>query len=387
VITRDAFKLPDLPLDKLLKKINPVVANILIKALDGKDILQQEAIELFETEGIELDALILVSNMLRQKTVGDTVTFIINRNINFTNACIRRCGFCAFSRGVNEPDAYLLSIPQIVKRVREAEQMGATEVCIQGGIHPNLDGNFYFKVCEEIKKAVPTIHIHAFSPEEINFGAERASMHIEEFLKALKDAGLDSIPGTAAEILNDEIRSIICPKKINTARWVHIIKTAHRLHIPTTSTIMYGHVDRPEHWVKHLILLREIQGETGGFTEFVPLNFVYPNTPIYRDGLARPGTVRDEVVKMYAVSRLILNGYINNIQVSWVKLGIKFALSCLNAGANDFGGTLIDENISSAAGATSGQYLSPNLMKKLIISMGRIPAQRTTTYNLIHTPE
>jgi len=369
--------------DQLLHIIDPVVASILDKALDGKEIAAEEAFELFKTKGTELNALILVANELRRRAVGDTVTFVINRNINFTNICVKRCGFCAFSKRLNEPGAYLLSVSKIVEMAKEATLMGATEVCIQGGIHPKLDENFYLEVCRAIKRAVPTIHIHAFSPEEINYGAEGAGMSVEEYLKGLKDAGLDSIPGTAAEILNDQIRGTICPRKIKTARWVQIIKTAHRLRIPTTSTIMYGHVDKPEHWAKHLVLLREIQRETGGFTEFVPLTFVHPNTPIYRDGLARPGATGTDDMKMYATSRLVLYGYIKNIQVSWVKLGVKFAQACLNAGANDFGGTLMDERISSAAGANSGQYLSPEQMQRAIKVVGRVPAQRTTTYHLV----
>jgi len=363
--------------------MDPVVANILDKTLSGKDVTVEEATELFNTDGVELNTLILVANELRRRAVGDTVTFVVNQNINFSNVCVKRCGFCAFSKEMGEPDAYLLSISKIVEMAKEAALMGATEVCIQGGIHPKLDENFYLEVCRAIKRAVPTIHIHAFSPEEINYGAERVGECIEEYLKALRSAGLDSIPGTAAEILDDQIRSIICPRKIKTSKWVQVIKTAHQLRIPTTSTIMYGHVDKPEHWARHLVLLREIQRETGGFTEFVPLTFVYPNTPIYRKGLARSGSTGADDVKMHAISRLILEGYINNIQVSWVKLGVKSAQSCLNAGANDFGGTLMNENISSAAGANSGQYLSSKQIQKLIKDIGRIPVQRTTTYDLI----
>lgn len=369
--------------ERIIKSIDPVIANILDKALDGKELSVKEGIELFKVRGLELNALVLTADELRRRAVGDVVTYVVNRNINFTNICVVRCGFCAFSKGITEPNAYFLSVDEIVQRAKEGWKMGATEVCIQGGLHPDIHPDFYAEICRAIKKEVPSIHIHAFSPMEIIYGAEKSGLGVEEYLKYLKEAGLDSMPGTAAEILDDQIRRIICPKKIDVRTWVKVIKTAHKLGIPTTSTIMYGHIDQPEHWAKHLVLLRQIQKETGGFTEFIPLSFVHPNTPIYKNGSARPGATGAEDIKMYAVSRLILNGYINNIQVSWVKLGPKFAQICLNAGANDFGGTLMEENISRAAGAVSGQYISPEELHKLIKDIGRIPAQRTTTYKII----
>jgi FO synthase subunit 2 len=330
-----------------------------------------------------LNALILTADELRRQTVGDTVSYVVNRNINFTNICDVRCGFCAFSRDQKEPEAYLLSIDEIVKRAEEAWKMGATEVCIQGGINPKVHSNFYVEICTAIKKKMPSIHIHAFSPMEIIYGSEKAGLGIEEYLKTLKEAGLDSMPGTAAEILDDQVRNIICPTKISVENWVKVIKTAHRLGIHTTSTMMYGHIESPEQRSKHLSLLREIQKERQGFTEFVPLSFMHLNTPIYKKSIVKYSPTGTEDIKMYSVSRLMLNGYIRNIQVSWVKLGPKLAQFCLNAGANDLGGTLMEENISSAAGASSGQYLSPEELKRLIRCAGRTPAQRTTTYEII----
>jgi 7,8-didemethyl-8-hydroxy-5-deazariboflavin synthase CofH subunit len=373
---RDAF-------EYIFMSIDPVVASILDKALDGKELSAEEGIELFKVRGSELRALVLTADELRRRAVGDVVTYVVNRNINFTNICVVRCGFCAFSKDLADPNAYFLSVDEIVQRAKEAWKMGATEVCIQGGLHPNIRADFYAEICKAIKKEIPLIHIHAFSPMEIIYGAEKTGLGLEEYLKYLKEAGLDSIPGTAAEILDDQIRGIICPKKIDVRTWVEVIKTAHKLGIPTTSTMMYGHVDQPVDRAKHLVLLRQIQKESGGFTEFVPLSFIHPNTLIYKNGSARPGATGAEDIKMYAVSRLILNGYINNIQVSWVKLGLKFAQVCLNAGANDFGGTLMEENISRAAGAFSRQYISPEELRRLIKDIGRTPAQRTTTYKIM----
>lgn len=377
--------------DRLARSIDPVVASTLEKALSGRDIDVDEAVELFRTHGLELNLLVLVADEVRRRTVGDIVTYVVNRNINFTNVCIKRCGFCAFSRDYREEEGYFLPIEEIVRRAKEAWELGATEVCIQAGLPPKMDGYLYVDICRAIKKEVPDIHIHAFSPEEIKYGAARANTSIGDYLKALVEAGLGSVPGTAAEILDDDVRRLISPGRISVREWVEVIKTAHRLGIPTTSTIMYGHVESDEHKARHIALLREIQRETGGFTEFVPLSFVYWEAPMYKRGVVagrpikgvRPGPTGDEVVKMYAVSRLMLNNYIKNIQVSWVKEGRKFAQHCLNAGANDFGGTLINESISTAAGATHGQFVRPREFRRMIRSLGRIPAQRTTTYELI----
>jgi FO synthase subunit 2 len=353
------------------------------KALEGKELSVDEGTKLFNAKGLELNALILTADELRRRTVGDTVSYVVNRNINFTNLCYARCGFCAFSRDLNDPDAYLLSVDEIVRRAEEAWKIGATEVCIQGGLNPDIRPDFYVEICTAIKKRVPLIHIHAFSPMEIIYGSEKTGLGIEEYLKYLKEAGLDSMPGTAAEILDDQVRSVICPKKINVESWVKVIKIAHRLGIPTTSTMMYGHVESLEQRSKHLALLREIQKETQGFTEFVPLSFMHLNTPIYKKGLVAHSPTGTDDIKMYSVSRLMLNGYIRNIQVSWVKLGPKLAQFCLNAGANDLGGTLVEENISRTAGASSGQYLSPEEIRRLIRDTGRPPVQRTSTYEII----
>jgi len=283
-------------------------------------------------------------------------------------------------------ETYFLPIEEIVRRAKEAYELGATEVCIQGGLPPKLDWEFYPKIVKEIKKEMPKLHIHAFSPVEIWYGANLSKLGYEEFLKILKEAGLDSIPGTAAEILDDEIRKIISPGRISTNEWITIIKTAHKLGIPSTSTIMYGHIENEYHRAKHLLILREIQRETKGFTEFVPLSFIYEEAPMYKYKLinnVKAGPTGEEIVALYATARLVLNNYIKNIQVSWVKEGPKFAQFLLNCGANDFGGTLINESISSSAGAKFGQYLSPKEIRRLIFDARRIPAQRTTTYSII----
>lgn len=330
-----------------------------------------------------MQALILTADALRRQTTGDLVSYVVNRNINFTNVCTAQCGFCAFHRTLNSSDIYFLTLEKIIKKVEEAWNLGATEVCIQGGLNPDIPVNFHVTLCETIKKNFPLIHIHAFSPMEILYGAEKANVTPEEYLKTLKDAGLGSMPGTAAEILDDAVRKIICPRKMHTNYWISIIKAAHKLGIPTTSTMLYGHIETYAHRAKHLEILRTIQKETKGFTEFVPLSFMPLNTPIYGKEIVEHGATGIEDVAIYSISRLMLNRQINNIQVSWVKLTPKFAQFCLNAGANDFGGTLIEERISKSAGATSGQYLDPEAIRRLITDLGRIPVQRSTTYETI----
>ncbi len=370
--------------DKIIKHVEPVVASILDKVLSLKDIDVRDAVELFESN--ELNALIAVADALRRVSVGDVVTYVVNRNINFTNVCIKRCGFCAFSRDFREEEGYLLPIEEIVRRAKEAYRLGATEVCIQAGLMPKMDGYLYIDICNAIKKELPDIHIHAFSPEEVMYGALRANMSIEDYLKALKDAGLGSIPGTAAEVLVQSIRSIISPGRIKVKDWIRVIKSAHRLGIPSTATIMYGHVENSLHKAVHLKLIRDIQVETRGFTEFVPLSFVYKEAPMYKHGLVnglRQGASREEVIKMHAIARIMLNNHIRNIQVSWVKEGIEFSKVLLNAGANDLGGTLINESISTAAGSSNGQLMRPRELRHAIRSIGRIPAQRDTLYKSI----
>ena len=370
-------------LSKISLSIDPVVAGVLDRALDGKELSRKDAIELFNTSGTAFELLTFVADEIRRRTVGDFVTYVVNRNINFTNICIAKCGFCAFSREPNDPDAYTLSAEEVAARAEMGWRAGATEVCIQGGLNPTLDGHLYAEICRAIKQKMPTLHIHAFSPMEIMYGAEKAGLTITEHLKMLKEAGLGSIPGTAAEILDDDVRSVICPRKINVQTWISVVKAAHKLGIPTTSTMMYGHIDQPEQWVEHISLLRDIQKETRGFTEFIPLSFIHSNTPLYKNGQARPGATGFEDLKIHAISRLMLSGYIRNIQASWVKLGPKVAQMCLAAGANDLGGTLMEENISRTAGATSGEVLDPVAMMRIIRDMGRIPAQRNTTYNIL----
>lgn len=368
-------------IERMLFRADSRTCEILDRALSGKDILVSDAEHLLGVKGEEIKLLVLVADYLRQQSVGDVTTFVVNRNINFTNACTIGCGFCAFS----EPPGrgYVLSIEEIVKKAVEARKLGATEVCIQGAINPSLDPDYYFRMLREIKRAVPDIHIHAFSPQEIHHLATRLGVSYAEVLKMLKDEGLDSMPGTAAEILDDGVRRIIAPKKVPVKTWVEIIKTAHRLGIPTTSTMMYGHVEGNSHKARHLDVIRSIQKETSGFTEFVLLPFVHRNTRLYRSGRARPGSSGAEDLKVHAVSRIYLNNYIRNIQVSWVKLGPKYAQAMLLAGANDLGGTLMEENISRAAGAAQDGFLPVEYMVKLIREIGRVPAQRTTTYEII----
>ncbi len=372
--------------ERLHHEIDPVIASILDKAIDGKEVSVEEGVELFEAKDIEMDVLILVADELRRQKIGDIVTYIVNRNINFSNICIKRCGFCAFSKGYGEEEGYFLPIEEVVRRAKEAWEKGATEVCIQAGLLPHMDGHLYIELCKAIKKELPEIHIHAFSPEEIVYGALRSETTVEDYLKMLKEAGIGSLPGTSAEILDDEIRRIISPGRIKTKDWINVIKTAHRLGIPTTSTIMYGHIENSLHKAKHIATIRDIQKETHGITEFVPLSFVHSEAPMYKKGLikgVRPGATGSEVVKMHAVSRIMLNDFIKNIQVSWVKEGTKFAQFCLNAGANDLGGTLMDESISRAAGSIHGQFLHPRDFRRLIRDIGRIPAQRSTIYNIL----
>jgi FO synthase len=334
------------------------------------------------TEGPELDALVAAADRLRREAAGDVVTYVVNRNINFTNVCFVGCSFCGFGRGLGAPDAYSLSIDGVARKAQQAWDLGATEVCVQGGLPRDLDGFFYRNLLRAVKRAIPDMHVHAFSPMEIDYGVLKTGMPLRDYLLMMKSEGLGSIPGTAAEILDDRIRRQLSPNKLPVARWVEIITTAHELGIRTTSTMMYGHVEEPADWVRHLLLLRRIQSQTGGFTEFVPLGFVHEKTRLFRHGGARPGARRAEHLLVHALSRLLLHHSIPNIQVSWVKLGFDASLACLNAGANDFGGTLMEENISKAAGANFGEYVAPEEFRRMIRSIGRVPAERSTTYKI-----
>lgn len=362
------------------------IARILEKPLAGREISVHEAERLFTVTGAGLEAVIAAADCLRRQRAGDRVTYVVNRNINFTNVCVKRCGFCAFSRGHRAEEGYFLPVDEVVRRAREAYNLGATEVCVQAGLPPRMRGSYYIDLCRAIKSAVPGIHVHGFSPEEVLYGSERSGMTVEDYLRALKDAGVGSLPGTSAEILDDEVRNRISPGRIPTADWIRVISTAHRLGIPTTSTIMYGHVETARHCAAHLDLLRTIQKQTGGITEFVPLSFIHAEAPMYRKSLVpgiRPGATDNEVLRMYAVARLMFNGVIDHIQASWVKQGLDLAAACLSAGADDLGGTLMNESISTAAGAPHGQFLRPAQMRALIRRCGRRPAERSTTYRIL----
>ena len=373
-------------IDSLLKNADPIVASALDRALDAKDISADEAVALFECNGLEMSLVVTVADELRRKTVGDNVSYVVNRNINFTNVCIKQCGFCAFSRDFREEEGYFLPSEEVLRRAKEAADLGATEVCIQAGLPPKMDGHLYVELCRTVKKELPNMHVHAFSPEEVLYGAVRSETSTGEYLKMLKEAGIGSLPGTAAEILDQDMRDTISPGRISVKDWTSIIRQAHALGIPTTSTIMYGHVETSRHKADHIALLREIQKETHGFTEFVPLSFVHTEAPMYSHQTVpniRAGADGNEVVKMHAVARIMLNNHIPNIQVSWVKEGARMSQLLLGAGANDFGGTLINESISTSAGAQHGQLMRPKEIRHLIRSAGRTPVQRSTTYKAI----
>ena len=377
----------EIPWGRALAAASPAVANALEKSLAGSDLGFEEGMTLASVEGNDLLALAKVADELRRRTVGDRITYVVNRNLNFTNICIVGCSFCGFSRGPDSPDAYFHSTDALLAKSLEAVERGATEVCIQGGLPKDLDGYYYVELLRAIKGRLPELHVHAYSPMEITYGIEKTRMALPEYLLMLKEAGLNSIPGTAAEILDDSVRRSLSPNKLKVRQWIEVIKTAHGLGIPSTSTMMYGHTERPEHWVRHLLLLREIQKETGGFTEFVPLGFIHSQTKLFQIGGARAGHSPDEDIIVHALARVLLHGYIPNIQVSWVKLGYEQSLACLEAGANDFGGTLMEESISKAAGANFGEYVSPGEFRALIRTIGRIPAERSTTYKIRKTFE
>jgi len=362
------------------------VRAILARALDGAELSVAEADVLATTTGRDLAALTLTADELRRRHVGDTVTYVVNRNINFTNVCIKHCGFCAFSRDHREEEGYLLPVDEVVRRAREAWELGATEVCIQAGLPPKLDGRFYIDLTRALKAVLPKLHLHAFSPEEVLYGSVRSGLPIKEYLTELKDAGLGTLPGTSAEILDQAIRDRIARGRITVDQWVEVITTAHALGIRTTSTIMYGHVETPAHWVRHMALLRSIQKDTGGFTEFVPLSLIHSEAPMYAKALVegvRPGATGVEVIRMHALARVLLGPVLRNIQASWVKEGPKLAQALLDAGANDLGGTLINESISTSAGASYGQLVGPAELRRWIRDAGRVPAERDTLYRIM----
>ena len=371
-----------------LERTRSDIRMILEACLDGRVLGWQEAISLCNARGRDIHALCLVADELRQQQVGDDVTYVINRNINFTNVCIKNCRFCAFARGVRSGQGYFLPTQEIVNRALQAKEMGATEICIQAGLAPDIEGDTYIKLCKAVKDAVPDLHIHAFSPEEIKYGARLLGSSIRDYLSALRDVGLGSLPGTSAEILDDSLRKRIAPTRISTAEWLEVVSSAHALGISTTSTMMFGHLETAEHRMRHLDLLRSVQRETGGFTEFVPLSFVHAESPLFVKNEVtgvRSGPTGDDVIRLYAVSRLMLGSSIKNIQASWVKEGLRQSQWLLHCGVNDLGGTLMNESISTSAGAKHGQMATPATLRHLIRGAGRIPAQRDTLYGRLQT--
>ena len=375
----------DVGLQMLNSAVNDEVTGILNLALAGKDISSDQAVVLLNATGNDYNATLQVSDELRRRSVGDLVTFVVNRNINFTNVCIKRCGFCAFSRDFREEQGYFLPINEIIRRSKEAWDYGATEVCIQAGLPPKMEGDLYVRLCEAIKEELPDIHIHGFSPEEVLYGSVRSNVSIRQYLKDLKNAGVGSLPGTSAAILDQKMRDEISPGRITVDQWTEVITNAHDLDIPTTSTIMFGHVETNKHIAEHISYIRDIQKSTGGFTEFVPLSFVNSEAPMFLKGLVqnvRTGPTGMDVMKVHAVARIMLNNWIPNIQASWVKEGDRMSQLLLNAGVNDLGGTLINESISTSAGAQHGQLMKPSSFRDMIRDCGRTPAERYTTYEV-----
>jgi FO synthase len=364
-------------------KVRPNFARALAAA-GTRDLREEEIALLFTARGTEMEELCRVADGLRREVNGDEVTYVVNRNINYTNQCYFRCRFCAFSKGPKSlnlrGDPYLLDTAEVARRAREAWEKGATEVCMVGGIHGSFTGKNYLEYLRAVKDEVPEMHVHAFTPLEVWQGARTLGMSVEKFLVELKEAGLGTLPGTAAEVLDDEVRAVICPDKINTAQWAEVMRKAHGIGLSATTTIMFGHVDGPVNWARHLMVLRDIQADTGGFTEFVPLPFVHMGAPLFLQGRSRRGPTFAESLKMHAVGRIALHGYIDNVQVSWVKLGAEGAKACLQAGCNDLGGTLMNESISRAAGAAHGQEMTPSDLEAMIREIGRTPRRRNTLY-------
>ena len=364
--------------------VSTQVQELVARARRGERLNEQEIARMFTVRGGELAWLCRQADELRRETCGDAVSYVVNRNINYTNICTYSCSFCAFSKGKTDEDLrgrpYDLEHSEIARRVTEAWQRGATEVCLQGGIHPHYTGDTYLQIVRTVKEAEPRMHVHAFSPLEISHGAATLGLPLDAYLARLRDAGLDTLPGTAAEILDDEVRAVLCPDKLGTAEWLTVMRAAHSVGLRTTATIMFGHVEGYHHWARHLLAIRDLQAQTGGFTEFVPLPFVAHEAPLYRRGRARPGPTWREALLMHAIARLVLHPLITNIQASWVKLGPEGAADCLKAGVNDLGGSLMNESITRAAGAEHGQELDPAGMERLITALGREPRQRTTLY-------
>ncbi len=367
--------------EALLRETRAPVRRVLEDALAGQELSLADAVVLLSAQGRDLQMLCAVADLTRAADAGEEVSYVVNRNINFTNVCYVGCSFCGFSRHKHEEDAYDRGLDDIVGRAREAWDLGASEVCIQGGIHPNKDGLWYREIIRALKDELPDMHIHAFSPEELDFAVSKSDgMSLRDYLCMLRDEGLGTIPGTAAEILDDEVRRVLSPRKLMTQRWVEIVRTAHEVGLRSSSTLMYGHIETPQHVAAHLELLRDLQKQTGGFTEFVPLGFIHHKTQLYQQGGSRPGASMPEDLRLIAVGRLFLRPWLTNIQMSWVKMGTKMAQMALLSGANDFGGTLMEESISQAAGSEHGDHLDVSDIRRLIGEVGRIPYERTTTY-------
>jgi FO synthase subunit 2 len=375
-------------LEAVFREVPGALRDVLDRALEGLDLGVDDALLLCGARGPSLHALVAVADHLRRIQVGEQVGYVVNRNINFTNVCAKACRFCAFSRTRRSEEGYFLPTEEIVRRALEAQAFGATEVCIQAGLAPGVDAPFYIALVRAVKEAAPDLHVHAMSPEEVKFAATQSGWSHRRVLEAMKDAGLGSLPGTSAEVLDDRVRARIAPGRITTAEWIDVITTAHALGLPTTSTIMYGHVETDLERMRHLELLRSIQRTTGGFTEFVPLSFVHEEAPMtLRQQLPelRAGPTGDDVIRLYAIARLILGPTIKNLQVSWVKDGMRAAQWLLSCGANDFGGTLINESISTAAGAAHGQLQTPAALRRAIRDAGRMPVERSTRYEVLRT--
>lgn len=362
--------------------------HVLDRALEGRELDVEDAVVLCGARGASLHALVAVANHLRREQVGDRVGYVVNRNVNFTNVCVKACRFCAFSRTRRSEEGYLLPVEEIVRRALEAQAFGATEVCIQAGLAPGIDVRFYAAMVRALKEAAPALHVHALSPEEVKFAASESGWSFRRVLEEMKAAGLGSLPGTSAEVLDDHVRARIAPGRITTAEWIDVVTTAHSIGLRTTSTLMFGHVETDVQRMLHLDLLRSIQKQTGGFTEFVPLSFVHEEAPMtLRQQVPelRPGPTGDDVIRLYAIARLMIGSSIRNLQVSWVKDGMRQAQWLLSCGANDFGGTLINESISTAAGASHGQMQTPSALRRAIRDAGRIPIERSTRYDVLKT--
>lgn len=398
LLTPDFDRRRTVELQGQLERASRPIWRILNRALLGQEISEAEGRALFETRdagrGADRAAIYATADALRARTNGDRVSFVVNRNINFTNICYMGCRFCGFAKRREDAGAEWLDPADVVARAQEAWDRGGTEVCIQGGLHPKMSGTYYRELVLALKAALPDLHIHAFSPFEVWYGARKSKLSYRDFLADLKDCGLGSMPGTAAEILDTEVRQKLTKNKLSADAWEEIIRTAHEVGIPTTATIMYGHVDGPDHWAAHIARLRDIQRDTGGFTELVPLSFVHTDSPLYTDAPheVRPGPTDHEVDLMHAVSRIMLNGFIDNIQVSWTKLGAARAVEMLNRGVNDLGGTLMNESISRAAGSEHGQEITAAELCRMIRSAGRVPMRRNTIYQEVevfrdHDPE